>query len=197
MKSIILLFLIYSTHAYRTIASLSEYEECLRSESSEKIYELAIYGDPNAQLIIADECHKKTSYKEARMWYEESSKAGNLMAQETLAMYYAKGLGGDKNEKAAFDIHWYFANAKNSALHQYYIASSYDRGIYVKRDLNQAVHWYSLSADGGYAPAQYAIGDIYENGDVVKKDLKLAKYYYELAAKQGNANAIGALRNFK
>lgn len=60
----------------------------------------------------------------------------------------------------------------------------------VTADANQALNWYQLAADRGFAPAQYRLGSMYEKGNGVSRDADKAKQFYEQAASQGNANAM-------
>ena len=53
----------------------------------------------------------------------------------------------------------------------------------------EAVRWYRLAADQGYAAAQYILGFIYAEGRGVPKDDVKAVRWYRLAAEQGHACA--------
>ncbi|MDB2497155.1 sel1 repeat family protein, partial [Verrucomicrobiales bacterium] len=53
----------------------------------------------------------------------------------------------------------------------------------------EAVKWYRLAADQGYAIAQNSLGACYANGEGVPKDYKEAVKWYRLAADQGYARA--------
>ena len=57
------------------------------------------------------------------------------------------------------------------------------------QDYAQAVKYYRLAADHGYAEAQANLGYCYENGLGVKQNYSNAVMYYRLAADQGNAMA--------
>ncbi|EPE99630.1 SEL1-like repeat protein [Rhizobium grahamii] len=60
----------------------------------------------------------------------------------------------------------------------------------VAADPKEAVNWYQLAADKGFAPAEYRLGNIYEKGTGVDRDVAKAKQYYEQAANSGNASAM-------
>lgn len=51
----------------------------------------------------------------------------------------------------------------------------------------EAVKWYTLAADRGFADAQNNLGVCYENGNGVAKSYAEAVKWYKLAAEQGNA----------
>ncbi|MFZ2099183.1 MAG: SEL1-like repeat protein, partial [Oricola sp.] len=57
-------------------------------------------------------------------------------------------------------------------------------------DMKEAVRWYEMAAELGYAPAQYRVGNAYEKGIGAERDLDAAKSWYQLAAEQGNASAM-------
>jgi TPR repeat protein len=59
----------------------------------------------------------------------------------------------------------------------------------VVEDHAEAVRWYWLAAQQGYAPAQSNLGWMYDKGDGVVEDDAEAVHWYELAADQGNAQA--------
>lgn len=70
------------------------------------------------------------------------------------------------------------------------IGARYTEGRGVKADPAEAVKWYQLSADEGFAPAQYRLANVYEKGTGVERDLEKAKEFYRLAAEKGNASAM-------
>ena len=51
----------------------------------------------------------------------------------------------------------------------------------------QAVKWYQLAAEQGYAFAQYNLGGMYKNGRGVPQDYTEAVRLYRLSAEQGHA----------
>ena len=48
-------------------------------------------------------------------------------------------------------------------------------------DYAEAVKWYRLAADQGYAKAQYNLGGMYDNGEGVPKDLVQAHIWWNIA----------------
>jgi TPR repeat protein len=56
-------------------------------------------------------------------------------------------------------------------------------------DYAEAVKWFRLSAEQGYAKAQYNLALMYANGQGVSQDYKEAVKWYRLSAEQGNADA--------
>ena len=77
------------------------------------------------------------------------------------------------------------------ALALFEIAARYSEGRNgVTASEADAVKWYQMAADKGFAPAQYRLGSIYEKGTGVARDINKAKGFYEQAADQGNASAM-------
>jgi TPR repeat protein len=69
----------------------------------------------------------------------------------------------------------------------------YDAGDGVKQDFTEAMRWYKLAAENGYAFAMYAIGDLYLAGEGVPEDAKTAAEWYQKASDNGEPNGHWAL----
>jgi TPR repeat protein len=69
------------------------------------------------------------------------------------------------------------------------LGTCYVEGTGVDKDEKEAVRWYTLAANQGYAAAQFNLGLCYEFGEGVDKDLAQAVKWYRLAANQGYAKA--------
>ncbi len=72
---------------------------------------------------------------------------------------------------------------------QYELASMYENGYGVKKNIDDALKWYWKSAENGHAGAQVDLGWFYQNGQFVEKDIKQAITLYMKAANQGHAQA--------
>jgi TPR repeat protein len=68
---------------------------------------------------------------------------------------------------------------------QYDLGVSYDNRL----DYKEAVKWYRLSAEQGYARAQSNLGAMYNNGQGVPRDLMYAYMWSYIAASLGDTNA--------
>lgn len=77
------------------------------------------------------------------------------------------------------------------AKKQYEIGMDFYTGTKtITKNLEEAVKWFTLSAEQGYDKAQDILGYCYWNGTgVEKKDYAKAAKWYEKAAEQGNSNA--------
>ena len=61
----------------------------------------------------------------------------------------------------------------------------YDNGEGVPEDDGEAVRWYRLSAQHGFAAAQHNLGVMYDDGNGVPEDDGEAVRWYRMAAEQG------------
>lgn len=61
---------------------------------------------------------------------------------------------------------------------QYRLGLLYATGTGVPQDYDQAVKWYTKSAEQGHPTAQYNLGVMYENGIGVIKDSEQAAKWY-------------------
>jgi TPR repeat protein len=72
---------------------------------------------------------------------------------------------------------------------QCFLASMYENGQGVPKDMAEAVRWYSKAAAQDYAEAQYMLAVMYGKGQGVPKDYVLAVALFRKAADQGYAAA--------
>lgn len=72
---------------------------------------------------------------------------------------------------------------------QFKLGYYFDLGRGITQNFNEAVHYYKLSADQGYADAYYNLGILYEHGYGVDQDYNEAFKCYEFAAEHGVSEA--------
>ena len=77
----------------------------------------------------------------------------------------------------------------SSAEEQFNLGVAYDYGNGVTEDDREAVKWYRLAAEQGYAVAQYNLGLMLYKGRGVTQDEGEAVKWFRLAAEQGYADA--------
>mgnify|MGYP001440917094 CR=1 FL=1 len=77
------------------------------------------------------------------------------------------------------------------------LGEKYNNGDGVPQDYVEAVRWYRLAAEQGYANAQYNVGIMYADGDGVAEDNVLAYMWYNLAAAQGQQLAVSLKENIE
>ncbi len=65
----------------------------------------------------------------------------------------------------------------------------YEHGQGVPQDYPQALYWYGLAVEQGYAAAQFNLGFLYATGVGVPQNYTEARRWYWFAAQQGHADA--------
>lgn len=78
---------------------------------------------------------------------------------------------------------------------QFRVATSYEYGTDVKKNLKESFKWYMKAANQSHAPSQYKIGYFYENALGVAKDMDKAMQWYKKAKNNGSDKASRRLNN--
>lgn len=72
---------------------------------------------------------------------------------------------------------------------QFSVATAYEFGTDIKKDLKQSFEWYMKAANQSHAPSQYKVGHFYENGMGVAKNIDSAMSWYKKAKANGSNQA--------
>jgi TPR repeat protein len=89
--------------------------------------------------------------------------------------------------EAASDLAQLKAGAeKGDDFAQYLLGVSYETGLDVSKDYEEAAKWFRKAAEQGLDAAQWSLGVLYENGEGVPKDYQEAAKWYRKAADQGD-----------
>jgi TPR repeat protein len=116
------------------------------------------------------------------------ARQGDVEAQYSLSLMFAKGLGITKNVPKA--VYWCRKAAQNGhAQAQFNLGLMYRTGRGVHADYIEAVEWYLRSARQGHARAQHNLAFMFEHGKGVDQDYAAAAKWYFKAAEQGLAEA--------
>ena len=91
-------------------------------------------------------------------------------------------------DTSQFKLELIFAKRGDVAA-EFRVATAYEEGIDVKKDLKQAFNWYMKAAKQSHAPSQYKVGEFYEKGIAVAKDEKQALTWYKKAEANGSSRA--------
>lgn len=109
----------------------------------------------------------------------------DAVAQFTLGQRYARGIGLQKNDKAA--VHWFTRAAESGHIEaQRFLAFEYLNGRGVDRNEAEGLRRLRLAADAGDAPSQRQLGYHYATGSGVAGDASEGTHWFRLAAKQGD-----------
>jgi TPR repeat protein len=126
--------------------------------------------------------------KRAFGWLMDETWKGNIYAQWGLGMIYEKGLGVQKDDRAAVRL-YKLAAYQGQVVAQYRLGLKYLYGQGVVQDEQEAVMLFRLAAAQGYTAAQYTLGWMHAYGRGVAKDDRESVRLYKLAADQGHAAA--------
>lgn len=72
---------------------------------------------------------------------------------------------------------------------QFYLATRYQAGKDIQKDVKEAFTWYKAAADQGISSAQLNVGRMYADGIGVSKNETAARQYFEKAASHGDNRA--------
>lgn len=72
---------------------------------------------------------------------------------------------------------------------QFRVATAYEFGTDIKKDLKQSFEWYLKAANQSHAPSQFKVGQFYEKGRGVSKNLDSAMIWYKKAKANGSNQA--------
>ena len=78
---------------------------------------------------------------------------------------------------------------RDTPWHRVILVSSTATGDGVPQDDAEAVRWFRMATEQGYAEAQHNLGVMYENGDGTPEDDAEAVRWFRLAAEQGHVYA--------
>jgi len=156
----------------------------------------ALSGSDTAQVDIAfayiDGDGVQINNKRAIPWLRIAANKNNNEAEKTLSAIYfnaAREEHGQDKYKIAFQ--WNLLQAKKGNKRaQYIIASLYEDGLGIKKDLNKAFEWYLKSAKNGHIKSQRNIGSAYLVGTTVKKDENKSFIWFKRAAENGEEDSM-------
>lgn len=124
-------------------------------------------NDADAQFALgckyfwADDPNYKQDYVEARKWYEEAAKQGNVPALNNLGIIYAQGKGVKPDYKKAIK---YFEQAAQSNFpnSQRYLGYIYWQGLGgIPKDIDKAKMWFEKGANQGDGKSIAGLATIY------------------------------------
>ncbi|RHZ81795.1 hypothetical protein Glove_117g177 [Diversispora epigaea] len=143
---------------------------------------------------------EKDTKKAFQIYYKLASK-GSLMALNSVAYCYSKGLAqlnvgwcyenglGIKKDKTK-GFHFYIKSARagnDNAMCD--TAYSYGNGIGVYKDEKEAIKWYLKAAEKGHYMAQDNLGWSYNDGIGINRDYKKAFEWFKIAAENNFADS--------
>jgi len=161
-------------------------------------------GIAQAQFALANLYVQRGEAESAVVWYRKA------IAQDHHGAFYrlgqllekgAKGVGVDRSESqrlysiaaSEFDVY----AQKGDAASQNTLASMYEKGQGMRKNIKMAAKWYDAAARQGFALAQLNLGRLYATGNGVPRNAYQAAYWLDLAAAQGLREAQTLLSELK
>ncbi len=189
----------------RMLSEGKMYSANLDADTFELALKAAQQGLAPAQFSLAELYIKRGDAKSAVNWYRKAATQNHIAATYELGQLLktgAKDVSADQDESqrllgiaaSELDVH----AQKGSAEAQNSLASMYEKGLGVKKNIQLAARWYDSAARQGHAQAQLNLGRLYIAGtEGVPSNPYQAKYWLDLAAAQGVEEAIAMLKDLK
>lgn len=155
-------------------------------------------GDKTATRQIAEAYYLgrggvEQDFKLAAQWYEKLARQGDVRAQTSLGLIYARGYGVEKN--TALALKWLnLAAAQRDPGAQYSLSTIYFRGEGVPQNLAESARLRKEAAARGHVQAQADLGSMYWDGKGVEKNLILAYQWLGIAAQLGDDTAPDTMK---
>ena len=158
------------------------------SQEIEKLYELATMGNPEAQCRLGEYFEAKDNEQSA-YWYAQAARQEHLDAMYALAYMYEYGLGVEKNYDKALDLYLRCSDQqdKDDAELAFCackdVASFFEEGKGVIKDIPTAIDWYERAAEGDVMSPEDCqhVARLYESGNGIEVDYERAAEWYLMA----------------
>jgi len=155
-------------------------------------------GDKTATRQLADAYYLgrdgvEQNFAEAARWFLKLAQQGDVRAQTTIGLMYARGYGV---KKAPQPSHYWrrLAAAANHPGAQYNLGLTYANGDGVAQDYSQAAQCHGRAAQRTHVQAQFNLGMLYHEGKGVTQDPVRAYYWIKVASLQGDELAQDTLK---
>jgi len=172
-----------------------------------------------AQFVLATMYEKGAgigrSEEEAFNWYLQAATQGHerasvILSSDKWTIYKQRYLVGDEVQHQTREEHGpekenqrsaqeppgedlftkYLAKAQAGDIDaQYNLGVMYYHGEGIRKDYDEALKWFHLSAEQGDAEAQFNLGFMYGRGEGSPKDHRASMEWFQKAAAQGHAGA--------
>ena len=137
-----------------------------------RMYLLGEGGEENPNLAIE--------------WFEKALDAGYKYALISLGeSYYVL----EEYDKALRLFREAVLEQETQKDGEFWMGRIYLEGNGVEKDINQAMEWFSKSAEHGDTESMLNIGDLYAKGEEIEKNMAKAKGWYQKALKAGDEDA--------
>ncbi len=143
----------YSVEQKKTLEIIrvfTDYEtiktEYLKEMRRERIRQYADEGEWLGQFYMGYISEEENNYTEALRWYALAIDKGSSGAMANSGWIYYYGKGVEQDYKKAYDFFMCSAKSTSNKMAMFYLGEMYEKGHYVKADLETALYWYRESA---------------------------------------------------
>lgn len=144
--------------------------------------------DFDSKLINESEASRQFKILEQKFIDDTSEESKITNAK---AVQFNNAVDASNNGKYAEAFKLFKPLAENGdAQAQFNIGVSYQYGLGVKKNFNQAINWYKKALEKGNPKAQNNLGNMYFQGEGVTQDYTEAIGLYKLSAAQGDNQAL-------
>ncbi len=126
-----------------------------------------------------------------RGWFEPQATSGDCLAAYRLAVCYAIGLGGARDDQSA--VHWLLKASAQVGAAQLMLGQMLLNGRGASRDETAARIWIERAAEAGLMDARVALAELLANGRGGEPDLTAAFSLFLEASRQGHRGALYAV----
>ena len=147
---------------------------------------------------VENEFHKKQLEQEFKMW-KKDAKHGDASAQTMLGYYYLEGKGTLADTAEAFKWFTKAASHETNGIANFNLGEFYTKGIGVQKDVELAIHFYTIAGTMGYLGGYSSVARIYRygSGNIKVDKLEAVKWYQKDANGLGKIGLIGLAETVK
>lgn len=187
MRKLLFLLILICHAAYSADARITAADLLMRADA----------GDRTAMRTLADGYYAgvdglEQNFAKAAEWYRRLARSGDVRAQTSLGLMYARGYGVEKNMREAFRL-WNFAALQNDPGAQFNLGVTYLQGEGIAAEAPRAAHWFREAAKRGHVQAQRNLALMCFHGNGVNRDLQQAYFWMKVAALQGDEDSEKSL----
>ena len=158
------------------------------SQEIEILLQQASNGNAQAQCELGEYFEAKDNERSA-YWYQQAAAQHHLEAMYSLAYMYEYGLGVPQDNAKALELYFHCAEQQNTEDPELAfcackdIATFYEEGKAIQKNIETAVEWYELAAEGGVLNPEDCqhVAILYEKGEGLSVDYVKAAQWYLMA----------------
>ena len=149
----------------------------------------------------AESLHDNGDYEKAAKYMKKAARMGEILAQDSLAEYYEKGIGVQQDYVKAAELYAKVARSRKPGVFYgmpktphckaaYALGRLHEEGLLPNASMEEAVKWYKRSAELGEADACLKLAELYLEGRGVPQDY-LESVHYVMEAYHCNMSFDG------